>query len=185
MQNDAQQSVTQQSVAPRINPTVSTDAVHYHASECRDHQMPMQMPESTSSFGCYSMCPSNNFQQTDGPRFHNKPYPPRPPHAPQSNHFSYVQASQSAKSRREAPHPSNSHRFHPHPNFDGGNFYNNHDRMKPGPYEHRESWRFSAPSFSGKVPPLKSISLGMIAGLALFSGYIVNIHLSASRSKIS
>lgn len=153
MQNDAQQSVTQQSVAPRINSTVSTNAVHYHASECRDHQMPMQMPESTSSFGCYSMCPSNNFQQTDGPKFHNKPYPPRPPHAPQSNHFSYVQASQSAKSRREAPHPSNSHRFHPHPNFDGGNFYNNHDRMKPGPYEHRESWRFSAPSFSGPRYP--------------------------------
>lgn len=149
MQNDVQQSVTQQSVAPRINPTVSNNAVHYHAPECRDHQMLMQMPESTSSFGSYPVCPTNNFQQTDGPRFHSKPYPPRPPHAPQSNQFSYVQAGQNAKSRREAPHPSNSHRFHPQPNIDGGNFYNNHDRMKPGPYEQRDSWRFPAPSVSG------------------------------------
>lgn len=151
MQNDVQQSVTQPSVVPRINPKMSANAVHYHAPECRDLQMPMQMPESTSSFGSYPVCPSNNFQQTDSPRFHSKPYPPRPPHAPHSNQFSYVQTGQNAKSRREAPRPYNSHRFNPQPNIDGGNFYNNHDRMKPGPYEHRGGWSFPAPSFSGKL----------------------------------
>ncbi|KAK3193862.1 hypothetical protein Dsin_025172 [Dipteronia sinensis] len=185
MQNDVRQSVAQQSVAPRINSTMPSDTVNYNASECRDLQRPMQMSDSNSSFSSYRACSSNNIQQTDGPRFHHKPYPPRPPHVPPSNQFSYVQASQNVKSRREAPPPSHSHRFHPLPNFDGGNYYNNHDRMQPPPYEHRdnnhdrmqpppyehrdnnhdrmqpplyehrESWRFPAPSFSGSRYPDK------------------------------
>lgn len=140
--------------------------------------MPMQMPESTSSYGSYSACASNNVQQTDSPRFHNKLYPPRPPHAPHSNQFSYV------KSRREAPHHSHPHRFHSLPSIDGGNYYNNHDRMKPAPYDQRESWRLPPPSYSGKLPLSKHMSVCRKGGqrvvnvsllALLFSGYIVNI----------
>ncbi|KAJ0052661.1 hypothetical protein Pint_03373 [Pistacia integerrima] len=148
MQNDVRQSVAQQSVAPGMNPSMPTNAVLYHAPDCRDHQMPMQMSDSASSFGSYPVCPSNNVQQADSPRFHHKPYPPLPPHAPPSNQFSYVQSGQNVKSRREPPPPSHSHRYHSLPH-DGGNYYNNHDRMKSAPYELQENWRFPAPSFSG------------------------------------
>lgn len=149
MQNDVRQSVAQQSGAPGMNPSMPTNAVLYHAPDCRDHQMPMQISDSASSFGSYPVCPSNNVQQADSPRFHHKPYPPLPPHAPPSNQFSYVQTGQNVKSRREPAPPSHSHRYHSLPH-DGGNYYNNHDRMKSAPYELQENWRFPAPSFSGE-----------------------------------
>lgn len=152
MQNDLHQSASQQSVAAqKINSTMPSEAVNYSVGECRDHQMAMQMSDSSSSFSSYHTS-TNNIRHSEDSRFHHKPYAPRPPHVPSSNQFSYIQAGQSMKSRREAPPPPHSHRFHPLPNFDGGNYYNNHDRMPLSPYDHRhrESWRFPAP-FSGKV----------------------------------
>ncbi|XP_044484743.1 protein HUA2-LIKE 2-like isoform X1 [Mangifera indica] len=148
MQNNVRQSVAQPSVAPGMNPSMPTNAVLYHPPDCRDHQMPMPMSDSASSFGSYPVCRSNNLQQSDSRRFHHKPYPPLPPHAPASNQFSYIQAGQNVKSRREPPLPSHSHRHHSLPR-DGGNYYNNHDRMKSASYELQENWRFPAPSFSG------------------------------------
>lgn len=149
MQNDVRLSVAQQSVAPGMNPSMPMNAVLYHASDCRDHQMQLRMSDSASSFGSYHVCPSNNVQQADSPRFHHKPYPPLPLHAPPSNQFSYVQTGQNIKSRREPPPSSLPNRYHSLPH-DGGNYYNNHDRMKLAPYEVQENWRFPTPSFSGE-----------------------------------
>lgn len=126
------QSVSQQPNAPRINPTIS-DALHYHASECRDPQR--QMPESFP-----------------GPNYHNKGYSLRPPHPPASNQFSYVRGEQHFKPRREAaPPPSYSNRYPFVQNWDRENFYNNHERIKQAPHEPHDSWRFPPHSFSGKL----------------------------------
>lgn len=136
------------SVAPRIKPPVSNNLMHYHGSDSRDVQIRNQISESTNSFSSFPINHASG-QQTDGHGFHHKPYPPRPPHPAPSDQFSYLQAGQQAKSRREGPPPYYSHRSHFMPNTDSGNFYNNHERMKPAPYESREHWRFNAPSFSG------------------------------------
>ncbi|KAG5231841.1 HUA2 protein [Salix suchowensis] len=127
LQDDLRQPSTQNSVAPRINPSLS-NAVPCRTPECRD-QIQVQHCDSTRSFSNYPVCQSNNVHRTDGPSFHHKAYPPRPQHPPPSNQFSYVQANQHAKSRREIPPPSYIHRFQPSHNFDCGNFYNNHERM--------------------------------------------------------
>ncbi|XP_043812899.1 protein HUA2-LIKE 2 isoform X3 [Manihot esculenta] len=148
MHDDARESVDQQPEAPRMNPSIS-NGVHYHGPECRD-QMQMQQFDS-NSFNSYSVPPVH----TDGPNFHHKAYPPRPPHPPTSNHFSYVQAGQHVKSRRETPPPYH-HRFHSSHSADGGNFYNNHDRMRPVPYEMNDGWRYPAPPFPGPRHPDKS-----------------------------
>lgn len=154
MQDNMVQSVAQQSNAPRSNRTIS-DAAQYHASESRDTQT--QMPESTSSsFSSFSVQSARNVPQSDGVTFHNTGYPLRPPHPPPSDQFSYVQGDQHFKSRREAaPPPSYSSRFHYGHNGDRENYYDNHERMKPAPYEHRESWRKPAPyeRDSWRFPP--------------------------------
>ncbi|KAJ9187667.1 hypothetical protein P3X46_003095 [Hevea brasiliensis] len=146
MQDDMRESVGQPPAAPRINTSMS-NGVHYHTTECRDQ---MQHCDSTNSFNSYSVHPVH----TDGPNFHHKAYPPRPPHPPPSNQFSYVQAGQHVKSRRETPPPYH-HRFHSSHNADGGNFYNNHERMRPVPYEINDSWRHPAPPFPGPRHPDK------------------------------
>ncbi|PON52850.1 RNA polymerase II-binding domain containing protein [Trema orientale] len=141
MQDPKVQSVGQQSNAPRINQTIS-DAVHYHASECRDPQR--QMPESFH-----------------GPNYHNKGYPLRPPHPPPSNQFSYVRGEHHFKPRREdAPRPSYSNGHHFVQNWDRENFYNNHERIKQAPHEFHDSWRFPPHSFSGPRYPGKGKSYG-------------------------
>lgn len=146
----------QQLNAPRINQTIS-DAVHYCAPECRDLQR--QMPDSTScSYSSFPTYSGRNVPQTDGATFHNKGYPLRPPHAPPSNQFSYVQGDQQVKPRREAPPPYHN-RFDFGPNGDRENYYNNHERMKP-PYEPRESWGFPSHSFSGRYPDKGKTSYG-------------------------
>ncbi|KAJ6319719.1 hypothetical protein OIU78_015186 [Salix suchowensis] len=131
LQDDLRQPSTQNSVAPRINPSLS-NAVPCRTPECRD-QIQVQHCDSTRSFSNYPVCQSNNVHRTDGPSFHHKAYPPRPQHPPPSNQFSYVQANQHAKSRREIPPPSYIHRFQPSHNFDCGNFYNNHERIGTWP----------------------------------------------------
>ncbi|KAF9669411.1 hypothetical protein SADUNF_Sadunf14G0104900 [Salix dunnii] len=153
LQDDLRQPSTQNSVAPRINPSLS-NAVLCRTPECRD-QIQVQHCDSTRSFSNYPGCQSNNIHRTDGPSFHHKAYPPRPQHPPPSNQFSYVQANQHVKSRREIPPPSYFHRFQPSHNFDCGNFYNNHERMGPGPYELNDGWRFPAP-FPGPRYPDKA-----------------------------
>lgn len=153
LQDDLRQPSTQNSVAPRINPSLS-NAVPCRTPECRD-QIQAQHCDSTRSFSNYPVCQSNNVHRTDGPSFHHKAYPPRPQHPPPSNQFSYVQANQHVKSRREIPPPSYIHRFQPSHNFDCGNSYNNHERMGPGPYELNDGWRFPAP-FPGPRYPDKA-----------------------------
>lgn len=153
LQDDLRQPLTQNSVPPRINPSLS-NAVLCHTPECRD-QMQVQHCDSTRSFSNYPVCQSNNVHRTDGPSFHHKAYPPRPQHPPPSNQFSYVQANQHVKSRREIPPPSYFRRFQHSHDFDCGNFYNNHERMGPGPYELNDGWRFPAP-FPGPRYPDKS-----------------------------
>lgn len=144
MQDNLRECVCQQPAAPRINPSMS-NGVNYHATECRD-QLQMQQCESMNSFSSYPVHPVHS----DGPNFHHKAYPPRPPYPPPSNHFSYVQAGQHGKSRRQTP-PTYHQRFHSSHNADGGNFYNTLERMRPVPYEFNESWRYPAPPFPGKV----------------------------------
>ncbi|KAJ6674838.1 PWWP DOMAIN PROTEIN [Salix viminalis] len=153
LQDDLRQPSTQNSVAPRTNPSLS-NAVPCRTPECRD-QIQVQHCDSTRSFSNYPVCQSNNVHRTDGPSFHHKAYPPRPQHPPPSNQFSYVHANQHVKSRREIPPPSYIHRFQPSHNFDCGNFSNNHERMGPGPYELNDGWRFPAP-FPGPRYPDKA-----------------------------
>ncbi|KAM1169409.1 hypothetical protein ACFX13_031904 [Malus domestica] len=139
----------QQLNSPRVNHTIP-DAVHYRAPECRDHQR--QMPDSTScSYGSFPTYLERNVPHSDGATFHNEGYSLRPPHAPPSNQFSYVQGDQQGNPQHEAPPPY-------HNRFDYGDresYYNNHERMKPGPYEPHDSWRFPSHYFSGPRYPDK------------------------------
>lgn len=144
LQDNMGPPVCHQPVPPRVDPRVSA-GVHLHAPECRDRQKHMHISDSASSYGRRSV--SNNSHDADDVEWNHKPYPMRPPHAVPPNQFSYVHSDQRARSRREAPPPSHS-RFHFAHNRGSGNHYNNHERMKPPPYETRENWRFSAP-FSG------------------------------------
>ncbi|GAV82743.1 PWWP domain-containing protein [Cephalotus follicularis] len=154
MQGDLRQSMPQKSVTPKFNPTMSSNAVNYNATECRDPPMPMPISDSASCFSSFPVRPANGVHEPDGRSYHPKAYPLRPPHRPPPNQFSYVQAGQHAKSRREAPPPSYNHRYHSVPNVDG-DFYSNRERMKSAPYERRENWRFPAPTFSGPRYPYK------------------------------
>lgn len=139
------QSVAQQSNAPIIYQPVS-DAACYHPSECdlRGH-----MTDSTcSSFNSFSVQLVRNVPQSDGTSFDNKDYPLWPPHPPSLNQFTHVQGDQHFKPWRENS-PPYSKRFHSMQNGDREIYYNNHERMKPGPYEPVDSWRFPPHSFSG------------------------------------
>ncbi|XP_028762210.1 protein HUA2-LIKE 2 isoform X2 [Neltuma alba] len=147
-------SVTEALAAPRDNQPLH-EVVPYRVPECRD--MPMQLPESTSSFSSHPP-PPDNFRYFDGASVHAKGYPLRPPHQVPSNQFSFVHGDQHVKPRREAPPPSYSNRHHSMHNTERENFRNNHDRLKPPPYDFRERWRVPAP-YSGSryqdrgVPP--------------------------------
>ncbi|GFZ19452.1 hypothetical protein Acr_28g0001570 [Actinidia rufa] len=90
--------------------------------------------------------PVNGSQRADGATFYNNAYHLRPPQPAHSNQFSYVQADQ--QSLREVPPPPFHNRDHFGQSTDGGGFYTDHDRMKLAPNEHRDTWRFSGPSFS-------------------------------------
>ncbi|WCJ21497.1 Tudor/PWWP/MBT domain-containing protein [Euphorbia peplus] len=147
MHDQMGESVAQQHSASRTNPSIYNGA-HHHASECREMQPPCD--SINSSFSSYPVHPVNNVQHTDAPNFHHKPYPPRPPQPPPpSNQFSYVQAAPPVKSRRETSPPSYQQRFHSSYNGDGGTFYNNHERMRPAPYEPGDGWRYPSPNFPG------------------------------------
>ncbi|PSS06395.1 Protein HUA2-LIKE like [Actinidia chinensis var. chinensis] len=143
------QFMDQQPVAPRI----SSDAVCYQAPESRDVNMQTQIQDSSSSCSFSNIPlphppirPVNGSQQADGATFYNNAYHLRPPQPAHSNQFSYVQADQ--RSLREVPPPPFPNRDHFGQSTDGGDFYTDHDRMKLAPNEHRDSWRFSGPSFS-------------------------------------
>lgn len=183
IQDDFRQSVAQQSVVPRINPSMS-NAGHYDTPECRDHTQ-VQLCDTTSSFSSYPACQVNSVQHSDGPpSFHHKAYPPRPPHAPPSNQFSYVHAGQHVKSRRETPPLSYSRRFHSSHNVDGGNFYNNHERIRPAPHELDESWRSPAPPFYGKLYILcEDVVFSTV--VIIVASYCQFIYFLYPRSKVS
>ncbi|KAG6703674.1 hypothetical protein I3842_07G097000 [Carya illinoinensis] len=142
------QSVVQKHVAPRVDQTV-----YYRSPEYRDPQM--QMPESAScSFSNFSVQPVNNGRQTNGDTLRDKAYSLQPPQPALSNQFSYSRGDQRVRPRRDVPPSSYSNRFHHVQNVGRENSYNNHERMKPPPYELHEHWRFAAP-FSGPRYPDK------------------------------
>lgn len=144
MQDNIVQSVAQEPVVQRVDQTI-----RYRSPEWRDPST--QMAESAScSFSNFCGQAVNNGRQTNGATLHNKNYGLRPPHPAPSNQFSYFHGDQRVRPRRDAPPPSYSNRFHFGQNVDRENSYNNHERMKPPPYEHHDQWRFPAPPFSGK-----------------------------------
>nr|XP_023886611.1 protein HUA2-LIKE 3 isoform X1 [Quercus suber] len=149
MRDNIVQSVAQEPVAQRVDQTI-----RYRSPEWRDPST--QMAESAScSFSNFSGQAVNNGQQTNGATLHNKNYGLRPPHPAPSNQFSYFHGDQRVRPHRDAPPPSYSTRFHFGQNVDRENSYNNHERMKPPPYEHHDQWRFPAPPFSGPRYPDK------------------------------
>jgi hypothetical protein len=81
------------------------------------------------------------------------------------------------KSRREIPPPSYFNRFQHSHDFDCGNFYNNHERMRPGPYELNDGWRFPAP-FPGMFSILWEVA-GINGSFVLYCGNNCCILLSA------
>lgn len=126
----------------------STDAVQFQISECRDVQM--QIPESTCSFNTFPVRPPENCRSADGFTMHNKGIL-RPPQRVPSDQFSFVHAEHRPKSQREVPPPhSYSNRHHFVQSMRRENFYNNHERLEPSPYEYRERWNSRTP-YSGKI----------------------------------
>ncbi|KAF7120671.1 hypothetical protein RHSIM_Rhsim13G0022600 [Rhododendron simsii] len=151
----------QQPVAPGVN-SINSDAVLYQAPESRDVKMQTQIPDFSSNPGPHQpTLPMNGVQQSDGTTFYNKGYHLPPPQPAPSNQFSYVQSDQQVQSLRELPPPppppppppSYPNRAHFAQSTDGGSFCPDHDRMNVAPREHRESWRFPGPSFSGTHYP--------------------------------
>ncbi|CAL1412229.1 unnamed protein product [Linum trigynum] len=141
------------------------DARHYrnaqcHPSECGRDQADMQFDDNCNTPGRGM----NNGHHVDGPSYRHKSHLPRPPPYLPPNHYSYVHGGgQHIKSRRDSPppppHPSySSHRHHSSHASENGNFYNNNDRMRPGPYEFDENWRYGAPPYPGHRYPEKSRS---------------------------
>ncbi|CAL0320582.1 unnamed protein product [Lupinus luteus] len=143
-------SMAQPLAAPRRSQH-SSDAVHYQVPECREMQM--HMPKSNCSFNTFPV-PSDNFRHSDGVLLHNKGYSLRSPHHVPPNQFSFVNREQHMKHRREfqlplppPPPPLSpySNRNHLVQNMERENFYNNHERLKPHPYDHRERWNAPVP----------------------------------------
>lgn len=148
MRDNLVQSGVHQPISSRIDQTM-----RYHSPEFRDPQM--QIPESAScSFSGYSVEPMNSGRHSNGSNLHDKGYSLRPPHPAPSNQFSYFHGER-VRPRRDAPPPSYSNRFHFVPDVERENSYNNHERIKPPPYERHEHWRFPAPHFSGPRYPYK------------------------------
>ncbi|CAL1362045.1 unnamed protein product [Linum trigynum] len=133
---------------------------HCHPSECSRDQADLQFYDNCNTSGRGM----SNGHYIDGPSYRHKSHPPRPSHLPPANHYSYVHGGgQHIKSRRETPPPPpppsySSHRYHSSHDSESGNFYNNHDRMRPGPYEFGENWRYGAPPYPGHRYPEKSRS---------------------------
>ncbi|RDY00116.1 Protein HUA2-LIKE 3, partial [Mucuna pruriens] len=136
-------SVAQPMAAPRHSQPIS-DAVHHQVPEYRE--MVMHMPESTCSYNSFPVPPPDNFRQTDGVTMHHKGYSIRPPQHVPSNQFSFVNGEHHVKQRREVrPPPSYSSRQHYVQNMERENFYNNHERLRPPPYDYQERWNIPAP----------------------------------------
>ncbi|KAE9589203.1 putative PWWP domain-containing protein [Lupinus albus] len=143
-------STAQPLAAPRRSQP-SSDAVHYQVPECREMQM--HMPKSNCSFNSFPV-PSDNFRHSDSVNMHNRGYSLRSPHHVPSNQFSFVHREQHVKHHREfqiplppppPPPPPYSNRHHLVQNMERENFYNNHERLTPHPYDHRERWNAPVP----------------------------------------
>lgn len=134
-------------VAALRNSQPISEAVHYRVPEGRDVQM--HIPESTCSFGSFPLPPPDNFRHSAG-TMHNRGYPLRPPYHVPSSQFSFVHGEQQVKPRREVPPPLYSNRHHIVQNMERENFYNNHERLKPPPFEYQERWRGPAP-YTGTI----------------------------------
>ena len=147
MQDNSIHAVAQPLNTPRNSQPIN-DTVHYHIPECRDMQM--RIPESTSSFSSFPVPPPDNFWHSEAVNMHNKGYPLPPPQHVPSNQFSFVHGERHINHQREVPPPSYPNRHHFAPDMERENFYNNHERLKPPPYEFRERWRAPAP-YPGKI----------------------------------
>ncbi|KAK6937503.1 CID domain [Dillenia turbinata] len=153
--DSSQQSTSQHSVAPRINPIVSDTSNYYHVHECRDGRMEIQAPTS-GSFASFpashpSIPPMEN-NHTEAAILQHNGFHLRPPHTAQSNQFSYVQADQGIQSHGDFTPPSYHNTYSFEPNMDAGNYHHDWERMRLAPYEHRDDWRYSRrPPFHGPM----------------------------------
>ncbi|XP_019444502.1 PREDICTED: protein HUA2-LIKE 3-like isoform X2 [Lupinus angustifolius] len=132
-------SIAEPLTAPR-NSQLINDAVQ--------HNMQMQIPNSTCSFNSFPVQSLANF---DGVSIHNKGYPLLPPYHIPSNQFSFVNGECVKPPQRDVPPPSsysNNH-FVQSNSMERENFYNNHERLRPPPpYHQSERWNVPAP-YSG------------------------------------
>ncbi|KAE9585562.1 putative PWWP domain-containing protein [Lupinus albus] len=136
-------SIAEPLAAPR-NSQLINDAVQ--------HNMQMQIPNSTCSFNSFPLQSSANFRNSDGVSIHSKGYPLPPPHHIPSNQFSFVNGECVKPPLRDVPPPppsfSNNH-FVQSNSMERGNFYNNHERLRPPPpYNNHERWNVPGP-YSG------------------------------------
>ena len=135
-------------LAAARNSQPTSDTVHYRVPDRRD--MHMQIPESSCSFNTFPVQPSHNFRNSDGVTLHNKGYTLRPPQPVPSNQFSFVHGERVKPEREALPPPLCSNRHHFVQDMKRENFYNNHERSKPPPYDYRERWNPPTP-YSGKI----------------------------------
>ncbi|XP_019056720.1 PREDICTED: protein HUA2-LIKE 2-like [Tarenaya hassleriana] len=124
---------------PRMNPSMPTNTMHYQGPE--------------SSYSSSRIPPTNSVPQGEGSNFqHNRPFTPHPPPCPPPpplppHQYSYMHPGHHLKSRRDGTQYS--HRSHYTPSFDERNFHDNHERMRPAPYDNRDNWRYPPPSSYG------------------------------------
>ncbi|MED6131743.1 hypothetical protein PIB30_012446 [Stylosanthes scabra] len=130
------------------------DAMQYPVPDYRE----IPMSDSNCSFNSYPAPPPDNFRHSDN--MHNNGYSMRPPHHVPSNQFPFVHGEQHVKyhhHRDFLPPSSYSNRQHYMQNMERDNFYNNHERINPPPYDYRERWDvpppYSGPYHDEGAPP--------------------------------
>nr|AFK34857.1 unknown [Medicago truncatula] len=128
--------------APRSSQPIS-NAVHHHAPEYRE----AHISESDRSFNSFPVPHPVNYRHSDGVTMHDRGHSIRPPRHVPSNQFSFVHGEQHARHRREVPPPPPySNRQHFVEDMEREHFYhNNHERLKPPPYDYRERWDVPPP----------------------------------------
>lgn len=143
------------SEASRSNPSFPISG--YSHTGYRDTQMQTHATESSSRpFRTFHAPERNNVQKG---ATYCKSRLSRPPHVLPSNNCSYIQSDQRVKPWREGPSHYYSNRYH-NGHMERGNYYNSHERMKPGPHDNGGGWRRPMPPFSGMLfcalPTVKS-----------------------------
>lgn len=153
-QDDLRQPVAAPPVPPRVDSKLCSPAVPYQAPpDSRDIHVRNHVSNCNGSYNSYPARPVSNMQPVDGPSFHHQAYPPHPPYHGPPDQFPYGHGDPHMKAQREPPPRSYSNRYDYAPNGDCRHFYSSHDRMKPPPYDRRESWNGHGPNFNGPRYP--------------------------------